>query len=96
MIFKTIEDTLPHVQEFVEATDFEMKCIRKDFKGVWNTIPVALGHDVNGTAVTFRFAYIGATRLVAFYNPTGLTVNWADVDGFIRSFGKRKTKAEHF
>jgi hypothetical protein len=94
-----IEEVLPVVEQFVEATAFERLALWKE----WNThcdwvgIGMGLGCAVgkHETMIMFWFAHIN-DKLIAFYEPTSSVVYWDDVDDFIRSFGKPKTNATNY
>lgn len=96
--FVDLQGTLPLVTRFVCATAFEQRCLQERAKlGDWISVPRGLGRSVgrHETYVSFSFAYVKG-ELVAFYEPTSSVVHWADVESFVRSFGKRVIKADAF
>lgn len=92
-----IEDVLPLVEQFVEATGFERSTLQNTFKNTskWESTGRGLGMQVEGTCVTFWFDVVN-DRLVAFYEPTSSVVYWDDVNAFIHSFGKPYTNAMNY
>ncbi len=82
-----IEEVLPLVDHFVEATSFERLSLWKEWndRGEWIDICTGLGCTAgsHNTYIHFRFARIN-DKLVAFYEPTGSVVYWDDVEEFVR------------
>jgi hypothetical protein len=99
MIKGSIEEILPAVDQFVEATFFEKRTLWTQFKdsAEWiescNGLGMAVGP--HNTYIMFWFHQING-KLVAFYEPTSLVVYWDDVNDFIRSFGKPYTNATNY
>ena len=82
------DDLFRSARVFVEATEFEMECL----KHYWDTSPFALmtwkycrgvGYQAKTTHVHIRYATING-HVVGFVEPTGTIVNWAEVTDFIK------------
>lgn len=99
MIKGSIEEILPMVEQFVEATTFEQRVLWKEFKdsAEWIESSPGLGMAVgpHNTYIMFWFSTINE-KLVAFYEPTSAVVYWNDVNNFIKSFGKPRTNATNY
>jgi hypothetical protein len=99
MMKGSIEEILPMVDQFVEATSFERHILWERFNELydWVECEQLLGMEVgpHDTYVTFWLTTING-KLVAFYEPTSAVVYWDDVKKFIRSFGKPYTDATNY
>ena len=99
MMKGSIEEILPMVDQFVEATTFEQRVLWKEFKDSadWIESSPGLGMAVgpHNTNIMFWFNQINE-KLVAFYYPTSAVVYWNDVNDFIKSFEKPRTNATNY
>lgn len=99
LISNIIEDILPLVDQFVQATSFEQRALWKEFNEshVWISCNQGLGMSVgsHNTYIQFWFAKIKG-NLVAFYDPTSSVVYWDEVHEFIKTFEKPCTNATNY
>lgn len=110
--FYNLEANLNNTFYFVEADSFAMHALwvmyvsrpySNEKRVEWGEISRLFVHTHNNTAIRFAFAWIHG-KLVCFFSPSGIIVNWNDIDEFLKPFIKtsadgyrrRKTDAMNF
>ena len=82
-----IDSALRECKLFVEATQFEQRCLRERYCKDYAWKNAANDHwvQLNDTFVSFYYAYIGGVK-VCFFTPTSRIVNWNDIESAMNMY----------